>query len=63
MPSRLFVDLKLDCNGNLVGTIKIPEDSRFMLEALLEVLEQFSKSCEIPLEEICNDLIALRKLR
>lgn len=57
--TRLLIDLKTDCNGMIVGSIKLPADSPFVLEALAEVVSQFSKSCEIPPEEILDDLKGL----
>jgi len=56
---RLLIDLKTDCNSEIVGTIKLPSDSPFVLEALAEVITLFSKSCEVPPEEILNDLKGL----
>ena len=56
MAQRLYVDLKEDCHGNIVGRIQLPHDSRFALEALAEVIEHLSKSCGVPAAEIAADI-------
>lgn len=54
--NRLFVDLKEDCHGHITGTVKFPADSTFVLEALQILLQEFSKSCEVPPEDVAEDL-------
>lgn len=58
MANRLFIDLKENSNNVITGTVKFPADSTFMFEALVEVLDLFSRSCEVPMEEIATDLMA-----
>jgi len=58
---RILIDLKTDCNDNIVGRIDIPADSVFALDALLAAIEYFSQSCEIPVMEILDDLKGLSK--
>lgn len=41
----------------IVGSMKIPADSLFVLESLRMVLVEFSKSCGVPPEEIALDLV------
>lgn len=55
MPNRLLIDIRQD-GDELVGDIQMPADSVFVLEALRLVLVEFSKSCEVPPEEIALDL-------
>lgn len=54
--NRLYVDLKEDCNGDVVGRVGIPADRLFALEAIAEVIEQFSKACGVPALEVLNDI-------
>ena len=54
--NRLLIDFKEDCHGNITGQMKHPADSVFVLEALVLAVEQFSKSCGVPPEEILNDM-------
>ena len=58
MANRVFIDIKEDTNGHMTGTIKFSKDSTFVFEVLAEVIDEFSKSCEIPPEEIAADLLA-----
>lgn len=53
---RLVVDLKESADGDIRGRITFPADSVFVFEALAQVIEQFSLSCEVPATEILNDL-------
>ena len=53
---RLVVDLKECGDGDIRGRITFPADSVFVFESLAMVIEQFSKSCEVPAAEILNDL-------
>lgn len=54
--NRLLIDLKSDCNGDIVGRVSLPADSKFALEAFLLAIEQFSKNCDIPVCEILDDM-------
>ena len=53
---RLYVDLKEDCHGDIVGTIKLPYDNTFTLEALAGIIEVFSNECGVEPHEILNDI-------
>lgn len=53
---RLVVDLKECADGDIRGRITFPADSVFVFEALAQVIEEFSKSCEVAPAEILNDL-------
>lgn len=57
--NRLFVDLKENHEGLITGSIKLPKDSVFTLEALAEVVMLFSTSCKVPAAEILDDLKVL----
>jgi hypothetical protein len=59
--NRLYVDVKEMSTGEIGGTIKFPADSRFTLEAIALLIETFQKSCEVPIEEIIDDLHILTK--
>ena len=54
--NRLLIDFKEDCHGNITGQMKHPADSVFVLEALVLAVEQFSKSCGVPPQEIIKDM-------
>lgn len=56
MANRLFVDIKEDCNGNLTGPVKFPADGTFTIEALLTVIEEFSKSLGRAASEVLADM-------
>lgn len=56
MSNRLFVDLKDDCHGELTGSVKLPADGTFTLEALLTVVETFAASVGRPASEVLRDL-------
>ena len=56
---RLLIDMKENCNGEIVGRVNHPADSVFVLEALAIAVEQFSKSCGVPPQEIIKDIGAL----
>lgn len=62
MTKRLFVDIKEDCNGNLTEKVKFPADGVFVFEALLEVLDQYSKSVEKETHEVIQDMYNYRRL-
>lgn len=53
---RILIDMKENCNGEIVGRISHPADSVFVLEALALAVQQFSKSCGVPPDEILNDM-------
>ncbi len=57
--NRLFVDLKENHEGIITGSIKLPKDSVFTLEAIAEVVRLFSTSCEVPAAETLDDLKVL----
>ena len=59
MPKRLLIDMKENCHGEIVGRVSHPADSVFVLEALALAVEQFSKSCGVPPEEVLNDMRSL----
>ena len=54
--NRLFVDLKEDCKGDIVGRVALPKSSTFALEAIAEVVEQLSKNCGVHAKEILDDI-------
>ena len=56
MSKRLYVNIKEDCNGNLTGPVKFPADGTFVFEALLLVIEEFSKGIDISTNEVIQDL-------
>ena len=58
---RLYIDFKEDCHGEIVGRVSHPADSVFVLEALALAVEQFSKSCGVPPQEIIKDIGAILK--
>ena len=58
---RLLIDLKQDCNGDIVGRIDTSSDSVFVLEALACAVEHFSKICGVPASEIVKDIGSLVK--
>ena len=55
--NRLLIDLKENCHGDLTGTIKLPKDSAFALEALAEVVRHLSANCGVPIDEILKDIL------
>lgn len=54
--NRLFVDLKENHKGEVVGSIKPPADGLFTLESLLMVVETFAESVSHPASEVLWDL-------
>jgi len=54
--NRLFVDLKENHKGEVVGSIKLPADGLFTLESLLVVVETFAESVSRPASEVLRDL-------
>lgn len=56
MKTRLLIDMRQE-GEEIVGSMKIPADSLFVLESLRMVLVEFSKSCGVPPEEIALDLV------
>ena len=56
MPKRLLIDAKENCHGEISMRMNHPSDSVFVLEALALVVEQFSKSCGVPPQEIIKDM-------
>ena len=56
MSNRLFVDLKENHKGEVVGSIKLPADGLFTFEALLAVVETFAESVDRPVPEVLADL-------
>ena len=59
--TRLLVDLKTDCRGDIVGRIDLPADSAFVVECIAELIARFSKSCGVPVDEILKDTKGLCK--
>ncbi|MBK6587900.1 MAG: hypothetical protein IPG22_06250 [Acidobacteria bacterium] len=59
MANRFFVDFKESAKGEIVGGIKFPRDSVFVLESLAEIVTQFSEVCCVPPEEIIVDVLAV----
>ena len=59
--NRLLIDLKENCHGELTGTIKLPKDSAFALEALAEAVSHLSANCGVPIDEILKDIFTLCK--
>ena len=59
--SRLLVDLKTNCHGEIAGRIDLPADSAFVVECIAELIARFSKSCGVPVDEILKDTKGLCK--
>lgn len=59
--NRLYLDLKESHNGQLTGTIKLPADGCFTLEALAEVVTQFCKTNGVEPREFLTDLLSVVK--
>ena len=53
---HLLIDLKECADGDIRGRITLPDDSVFVFEALAEVIQKFSESCEVPVFEIVKDI-------
>ena len=56
---RLLIDMKENCNGEIVGRVSHPADSVFVLEALVIAVQQFSSTTGVPPEEVLNDMRSL----
>lgn len=43
----------------IAGTVELPSDPAFVLEALQMVIERFSKQCGVPPDAVVRDLYSL----
>lgn len=56
---RLLIDFKENHKKEIVGRVDMPADSVFVLEAMALAIVEFSKSCEVPPDEIVRDLLTI----
>ena len=52
----LYAVIREDSNHDIFGKIAHSADSKAVLEALALIITEFSKSCELSPQEICDDL-------